>query len=181
MPNWNATCIVKLYRITLSRSASEGLRVGGGGGAILRLWHPVHPEHSEGFDQVKSFVCHGPLIRGAVTFLASPRKVTKRRRPRRLSYSCDAQKKAERPETRCAQTAGRSDRFFPPLLGANQRGPVEPTFDRFARRTTGASGLLLLRPCEVSSRIANAPILKVAHHALRVLFQHRHVLVRCVA
>ena len=34
--------------------------------------------------------------RGAVTFLASPRKVTKRRRPRRLAYSCDAQKKAER-------------------------------------------------------------------------------------
>ena len=33
---------------------------------------------------------------GAVTFLASPRKVTERRRPGRLSYSCDAQKKAER-------------------------------------------------------------------------------------
>ena len=34
--------------------------------------------------------------------------------------------------TRSAQTAGRSDRFFPPLLGANQRGPLEPIFDRFA-------------------------------------------------
>jgi hypothetical protein len=27
-------------------------------------------------------------------------------------------------ETRFAQTVRRSDRFFPPLLGANQRGPV---------------------------------------------------------
>jgi hypothetical protein len=53
-----------------------------------------------------------------------------------LAYSCDAQKKAEQPETRCAQTAGRSDRFFLPLLGANQRGPVEPIFDRFAMSTT---------------------------------------------
>jgi hypothetical protein len=50
-----------------------------------------------------------------------------------LAYSCDAQKKAEQPETRCAQTAGRSDRFFLPLLGANQRGPVEPMFDRFLK------------------------------------------------
>ena len=36
---------------------------------------------------------------------------------------------------------------------------------------------LLLRPCEVSSRIANPTILEVAHNALRVLLQHRHVLV----
>jgi hypothetical protein len=31
-----------------------------------------------------------------------------------------------------AQTVRRSDRFFPPLLGAKQWGPVEPIFDRFA-------------------------------------------------
>ena len=36
---------------------------------------------------------------------------------------------------------------------------------------------LLLRPCKVLSGIANATILKVAHHSLRVLLQHRHVLV----
>ena len=39
-------------------------------------------------------------------------------------------------KTRCAQTVFRSDRFFLPLLGANQRGPVEPIFDRFAIGTT---------------------------------------------
>ena len=39
------------------------------------------------------------------------------------------------------------------------------------------SYLLLIRPCEVSSCIANTTILEVADHALRVLLQHRHVLV----
>ncbi len=37
---------------------------------------------------------------------------------------------------------------------------------------------LLLRPCEVSSGIANASVLEVAHHTQRVLLQHRHVVVR---
>ena len=41
-------------------------------------------------------------------------------------------------KTRYAQTVFRSDRFFLPLLGANQRGPVEPVFDRFAIRATRA-------------------------------------------
>ena len=40
---------------------------------------------------------------------------------------------------------------------------------------------LLLRPCEVLSRIAHASVLKVAHNALRALLQHRHVLVRSLA
>jgi hypothetical protein len=35
-------------------------------------------------------------------------------------------------KTRYAQTVFRSDRFFLALLGANQRGPIEPMFDRFA-------------------------------------------------
>ena len=73
---------------------------------------------------------------GRVTFLASPRKVTQRRRPRRLAYSCDAQKKAERKKLAIAQTVFRSDRFFLPLLGPNQRGPVEPILDRFAKMIT---------------------------------------------
>ena len=38
------------------------------------------------------------------------------------------------------------------------------------------------QPCaqydEVLSRIFHTPILEVAHHALRVLFQHRHMLIR---
>ena len=36
---------------------------------------------------------------------------------------------------------------------------------------------LLIRPYEVLSRIANVTVLEVAHDALRVLLQHRHVLV----
>ena len=36
---------------------------------------------------------------------------------------------------------------------------------------------LLIRPYEVLSRIANVKVLEVAHDALRVLLQHRHVLV----
>ena len=53
--------------------------------------------------------------------------------------------------TRYAQTAGRSYRFFLPLLGANQRGPVEAIFDRFAitatRRLTKTFELLGARCC----------------------------------
>ena len=45
-------------------------------------------------------------------------------------------KKAERKKLAIAQTVFRSDRFFLPLLGANQRGPIEQIFDRFAMRAT---------------------------------------------
>ena len=38
-------------------------------------------------------------------------------------------------KTRFAQTVFRSDRFFPPLLGANQRGHFERMFDRLAMRS----------------------------------------------
>jgi hypothetical protein len=44
-------------------------------------------------------------------------------------------KKRNGPKLAIAQTTGRSDRFFLPLLGANQRGPIEPIFDRFAMET----------------------------------------------
>ena len=40
---------------------------------------------------------------------------------------------------------------------------------------------LLIRPCEVLSRVANATILKVANNALGVLLQHRHMSVRGLA
>ena len=43
------------------------------------------------------------------------------------------------------------------------------------------ASLLLIRPCEVSSRVANVTILEVAHNALRVLLQHRHMVVRGLA
>ena len=53
-----------------------------------------------------------------------------------MAHSCDAQKKAERKKLAIAQTVFRSDRFFPPLLGANQRGPFAQMFDRFAMTFT---------------------------------------------
>ncbi len=40
---------------------------------------------------------------------------------------------------------------------------------------------LLIRPCEVSSRITHTAVLKVADHALWSSFQHEHVLVGCVS
>jgi hypothetical protein len=40
-----------------------------------------------------------------------------------------------------------------------------------------ATQLLLIRPCEVLSRITNVSVLEVAHDALGVLLQHRHMVV----
>ena len=42
-------------------------------------------------------------------------------------------------------------------------------------------GRLLIRPCEVLSRVANVTILEVANNALRVLLQHRHVIIGSLA
>ena len=44
-----------------------------------------------------------------------------------------------------------------------------------------ARELLLIRPCEVLSRVANVTILEVANNALRVLLQHRHVIIGSLA
>ena len=41
--------------------------------------------------------------------------------------------------------------------------------------------ILLLRPCEVSSRIAHAAILKVADDAFGALLKHRHMFIGSVA
>ena len=40
---------------------------------------------------------------------------------------------------------------------------------------------LLIRPCEVLSCISNVTVLEVAHDALGVLLQHRHVIVGRIA
>lgn len=40
---------------------------------------------------------------------------------------------------------------------------------------------LLIRPCEVLSRVANSAILEVANNPFRVLLQHRHMIVRGLA
>ena len=54
-------------------------------------------------------------------------------------------------------------------------GTVEDAYGNAMAESFFAS--LLLRPCKVLSRIANPTILKVAHNALWVLLQHRHVVV----
>ena len=41
--------------------------------------------------------------------------------------------------------------------------------------------VLLIRPCKVLSGVANTAILEVAHNALRVLLQHRHMVIRSLA
>ena len=86
------------------------------------------------------------LACGRVTFLAPPKYAPKKRRPRRLTLAFAGagsdpamlRKKSETEKLAVAHTVFRSDRVFPPLLGANQRGPVEPIFDRFAMWTTRA-------------------------------------------
>ena len=49
--------------------------------------------------------------------------------------------------------------------------------DRLQKPNAGLMEALLIRPDEVLSRIANVAVLEVAHHALGVLLQHRHVFV----
>jgi hypothetical protein len=48
-------------------------------------------------------------------------------------------------------------------------------------KKTVALSALLIRPCEVLSRVANVTILEVANNALRVLLQHRHVIIGSLA
>ena len=45
----------------------------------------------------------------------------------------------------------------------------------------GRDASILIRPCEVLSRVANVTILEVANNALRVLLQHRHVIIGSLA
>lgn len=62
----------------------------------------------------------------------------------------------------------------------SQRGLVHLRLQgstRLLRKT----GNLLIRPCEVLSRVANVTILEVANNALRVLLQHRHVIIGSLA
>ena len=51
----------------------------------------------------------------------------------------------------------------------------------YACSLCGVPVYLLLRPDEVLSGILDAPVLEVAHDALRVLLQHRHMGAGCVA
>ena len=95
---------------------------------------------------------------GPVTFLASPRKVTKRRRPQRFAcfLRCSRQAGVAEIAQRVARatrdhasglTLRRLDRLPLRSSGRIHGDPVGPKFDRFAMRITGtrmqASGLRL--------------------------------------
>ena len=100
---------------------------------------PVRPERSEGSDALRWLVCHGPLMpRGSHFLLLRQKQVTKEKATPTIGLFLRCSEKSGTARTRCAQTAGRSYRFFPPLLGANQRGPVAAIFDRFAIGVTSA-------------------------------------------
>ena len=94
-----------------------------------------------------------------------------RRRPR---PSCtlpmsptSAHKKRTKHTAKLAWAARKATRGMP---RRRQRAPA-PSY------TESLVPYLLIRPYEVLSRIANVTVLEVAHDALRVLLQHRHVLV----
>ena len=82
----------------------------------------------------------------------------------------------------------------PRVVGAGHAGALELPSDLAATRWSAAQRLqalcsthgmaapvLLIRPGEVSSRIAHAAILEVADDALGALLKHRHVLVSSCA
>ena len=70
-----------------------------------------------------------------------------------------------------------------PAASVRRMAGLVQRHDMRVRQVADGAGLLqlLLRPCEVSSRIAHAAVLEVAHHALRIVLQARHVLVGSVA
>ena len=65
-----------------------------------------------------------------------------------------------------------------PVLLRTQDDPEEVVV---RRAPLWVSWALLIRPCEVLSRVANVTILEVANNALRVLLQHRHVIIGSLA
>ena len=78
------------------------------------------------------------MPRGSHFLLRRQKKVTNEEATPTIVLILRCSEKSGTKKTRYAQTVFRSNRFFLPLLGANQRGPVEPIFDRFAMRTTRA-------------------------------------------
>ena len=95
---------------------------------------PVRPERSEGSDALRKLVCHGPLMPRGSHFSCFAKKSNQKKATPTIGLFLRCSEKSGTKKTRFAQTVFRSSRFFPPLLGANQRGPVEPIFDRFAMR-----------------------------------------------
>ena len=67
------------------------------------------------------------------------------------------------------------------VLELAQANPDGITNSDTAKTLGLQSNYLLIRPCEVLSRVANVTILEVANNALRVLLQHRHVIIGSLA
>ena len=67
---------------------------------------------------------------------------------------------------------------MPDYFSDRENGPRARTEQVISPTVWAGVVALLLRPCEVSSGIANASVLEVAHHTQRVFLQHRHVVVR---
>jgi hypothetical protein len=78
------------------------------------------------------------MPRGSHFLLLRQKQVTKEKATPEIVLILRCSEKSGTKKTRYARTVFRSDRFFLPLLGANQRGPVEPIFDRFAMGVTKA-------------------------------------------
>jgi hypothetical protein len=79
-----------------------------------------------------------PLMPRGSHFFCFAKKSNQKKATPTIVLILRCSEKSGTKKTRYAQTVFRSDRFFLPLLGANQRGPVEPMFDRFAMGTTRA-------------------------------------------
>lgn len=91
---------------------------------------------------------------------------------------------------RCADIFGYPDEHALVGVGSEQLHPSRGDLRSLGREayTTLSAGhayrtqrRLLIRPCEVLSRVANVTILEVANNALRVLLQHRHVIIGSLA
>jgi hypothetical protein len=82
------------------------------------------------------FVGHAPISPvGESLSFASPKESNQRKGDPEDWPDPAMLRKKRNEKTRYAQTVFRSDRFFLLLLGANQRGPIEPIFDRFAMKS----------------------------------------------
>lgn len=66
-------------------------------------------------------------------------------------------------------------------FGEFRQGHLLPEHLHLIQLSLKVPELLLIRPCEVLSRVANVTILEVANNALRVLLQHRHVIIGSLA
>ena len=84
------------------------------------------------------FATHRFRLWASHFLLLRQKKVTKEEATPEIVLFLRCSEKSGTKKTRFAQTVFRSDRFCPPLLGANQRGPIEPILDRFAMEFTAA-------------------------------------------